>query len=194
MHMVDCMSVGWLQPDWPCPNELWLRWGLDGVTVWRQSYVTLTVALGGIHEHLPFHAVGRFGTVAVLNATEKMEPVEAMLGRCGLDQALSALEGSYITVKGRPLRVRKFVLGDHMALQKVTGADYHSCTKGDKQTCPYCTAPPASVLSWSALPSPFKDFLTGVPTRGGQKIPVPIGDCGTGHCNPEESPSGPVSS
>lgn len=41
----------------PCPGELWVRWGVDGVPRWSISYVTLTVALCGEHQHFKMHSV-----------------------------------------------------------------------------------------------------------------------------------------
>jgi hypothetical protein len=122
-HLLECMEHGWTNPAWPSEGELWIRWGVDGVPRWAVSYVTLTVALGGEHHSFKMHSVERFAHCAMLCGTESVDSVTALFKASGLNEALEEMEGSQVEVMGKSLRVRSFLLGDHMLQYKATGAD-----------------------------------------------------------------------
>ena len=113
-HLLQCMERGWTQPAWPRAGELWVRWGVDGVPRWSISYVTLTIALTGKHEDFKLHSVDRFGHCALLCGTESVDSVTALFRATDLNDSLHKLEGSMVVIAGQQLRVRSFILGDHM--------------------------------------------------------------------------------
>lgn len=127
-HLLQCMQPGWITPDWPTTGELWVRWGVDGVPRWSISYVTLTVALCGDHQDFKMHSVERFAHCAMLCGTESVDSVVALFKASSLNESLEEMEGMAVEVAGRTLRLRSFLLGDHMLQYKATGADSQAPT------------------------------------------------------------------
>jgi hypothetical protein len=122
-NVLDCMEGGWETPDWPCPGERWVRWGVDGVPRWSISYVTLTVALAGEHADFKLHSVERFAHCAVLCGTESVDSVIALFNAVNLNDSLGVneLENAVAVVAGQSLCVRSFLIGDHMMQYKAQG-------------------------------------------------------------------------
>jgi hypothetical protein len=56
-------------------------------------------------------------------ATESIDSVAALFKASGLNESLKDMEGAEVQVAGQPLRIRCFLLGDHMLQYKATGAD-----------------------------------------------------------------------
>lgn len=155
-HVLDCMEVGWHRPDWPCPGELWLRWGVDGVPRWSISYVTLTMALTGEHADFKLHSVERFAHCAVLCGTESVDSVTALFNAVDFNDSLAHMENTVLVVAGRSCRVRSFLMGDHMLQYKATGASGPGSTLPSRQPCPYCNGPPDELLNWRADVRPLE--------------------------------------
>lgn len=160
-HMVECMQPDWDVPDWPCPGELWIRWGVDGVPRWSIGYVTLTVALCGEHSKFKMHSVERFAHCAVLCGTESVDSITALFNATDFNAALETLEGAEVIVSGRQLKIRSYLLGDHMLQYKATGASGPGSSLPSRQSCPYCDAPPDEALSWRTGPRPLAQAVRG---------------------------------
>lgn len=82
-----------------------------------------------------------------------------------LNQELQLLEGSVATVQGKALRLRFFVLGDHMLQYKLLGADGPGSSRPERQACPYCAEPPDVMNDW-------RSAVSGVVTQAREGAPL----------------------
>lgn len=115
----------------------------------------------------------RFAQCAVLCGTESVESVQALLRGCHFNETLMRMEGSAVQIGGQALRVRSFILVDHMLQYKATGASGPGSILSHRQSCPYCGAPPDEALNWRSQPM----ALETAPLPGAPLQAVPRDQC-----------------
>jgi hypothetical protein len=158
----------------PIPGELWLRFGVDGVKMWKSAVISVTLSPTSAIVGTPLHSMYRFGLVAVQRSREAKATLGVLMQQTGIGAALGALHESRRTVAGQAdVLIKVFVCGDHMSQSKLTGANGPTSTDPQKRPCPYCDAPPAEVAA--LVPGPGRPVLRAA--RANALMPISPMSC-----------------
>ena len=148
----DALSRGnhWVKPDAQRPGELWIRFGLDGVPLWKSQVVAGTMAPYSHVRDLKQHTPDRHFVCILFRGYDTKELLKQCLQKSGYLGSVDDLNGSCVTINGTHYVLRLFICGDHMLMYKLTGRDGPTSTRPEPHPCPYCAAPAPDVLNYAA--------------------------------------------
>ena len=149
---MDALSRGnhWVKPDGQRPGELWIRFELDWVPLWKSHVVAGTLAPCSHLRDLKHHSLDRHFVCMLFRGYDATKLLKHSLQKSGYLGSVDNLNGSCVTINGTHYVVRLFICGDHMLMYKLTSRDGPTSTRPERHPCPYCAAPAPDVLNYAA--------------------------------------------
>ena len=116
----------------------------------------------------------RYAHCAVLNGSETVQSVAALIQFADLDGTIARTMNTHWTIQGSPYRIRHFVVGDHSLQYKVNGANGPGSERDTMECCPWCSLPPKYVKCWG---KPGLSPLVELPRATAMVQAIPRSQC-----------------